>query len=58
MDIITHELEKALRNMMLLPCVCTTVAYGLAIIDKYYLKTDKLIMWKTAMGKPIYSYSS
>ncbi len=53
MDILTQELEKALKNMALLPCVRVGVSQGLAIIDKYYSKTDESIMWKTAMSKSI-----
>ncbi|KAK0430765.1 hypothetical protein EV421DRAFT_1912525 [Armillaria borealis] len=49
MDILTWELEKAVKNMMLLPCVHAGVSWGLAIIDKYYSKTDESIMWKMAM---------
>lgn len=50
MDILTRELEKALKNRSNLPVVHAGVARGLAIMDKYYSKTDESIMWKTSMS--------
>ncbi|SJL14102.1 uncharacterized protein ARMOST_17557 [Armillaria ostoyae] len=49
MDSITKKLEKYLEDATLYPAVHAGVARGLAIIDKYYSKTDESIMWKTAM---------
>ncbi len=51
MNILMQELEKAVKNTALLPCVHAGVSQGLAIIDKYYSKTDESIMWKTAMSE-------
>lgn len=56
MDVITHELEKSLKDLSLFPAVRAAVAHGLGIIDKYYSKTDESIMWKTAMSKSIYCF--
>lgn len=53
MDILMWELEKAVKNTVLLPCVHAGVSQGLAIIDKYYSKMDESIMWKTAISKSI-----
>ncbi|PBK67360.1 hypothetical protein ARMSODRAFT_860977, partial [Armillaria solidipes] len=44
MDILMQELEKALKNNSLMPCMRAGVSRGLAIIDKYYSKTDESIM--------------
>ncbi|EEB88967.1 hypothetical protein MPER_12997, partial [Moniliophthora perniciosa FA553] len=41
----TEEVSK--RNI--LPCVRAAVAGAIAVLDKYYSKTDESIMWKTAM---------
>ncbi len=51
MDILTQELEKAVKNNLLMPCVYARVSHRLANIDKYYSKTDESIMWKTSMSK-------
>ncbi|PBL01890.1 hypothetical protein ARMGADRAFT_883386, partial [Armillaria gallica] len=48
-DILTHKFKKCLKNSNILPVIYAAVAQGLAIINKYYSKTDKSIMWKTAM---------
>ncbi len=46
-----QELEKALKNSSLMLCVHVGVSHRLAIIDKYYSKTNESTMWKTAMSK-------
>ncbi|EEB96155.1 hypothetical protein MPER_04758 [Moniliophthora perniciosa FA553] len=48
-DALNSVLEKHLRNKNLLPCVRAAVARAIAVLDKYYSKTDESIMWKTAM---------
>ncbi|EEB91041.1 hypothetical protein MPER_10671, partial [Moniliophthora perniciosa FA553] len=50
-DALNTMLEKHLSNRKLLPCVRATIARALAVLDKYYSKTDESIMWKTAMCK-------
>lgn len=44
MDIFTNQMEKAVKNEALLPVVHAAVARRLAIVDKYYSKTDESIM--------------
>ncbi len=58
MDILTCELEKCLKNSDILPVMRAAVARGLAIIDKYYSKTDESIMWKTAMSTLLFFLAS
>jgi hypothetical protein len=50
-DTITRTLEKAVVNRELYPAVRASAAKGLAILDKYYAKTDDSIMYRCAMGE-------
>lgn len=58
MDIINKEFEQTLladknteddapRKVPLV--ICKAVQKGLIILNKYYVKTDESVMWKTAM---------
>ncbi|KAK0429535.1 hypothetical protein EV421DRAFT_1723159, partial [Armillaria borealis] len=53
MDSITKKLEKYLKDATLYPAVRAGVVHGLAIINKYYLKTDESIMWKTVISESL-----
>jgi hypothetical protein len=50
-DTITRTLEKAITDHSLYPAVRTSAAKGLAILNKYYSKTDDSIMYRCAMSK-------
>lgn len=48
-DTITRTLEKAITDHDLYPAVRASAAKGLAILNKYYSKTDDSIMYRCAM---------
>jgi hypothetical protein len=50
-DTITRALEKAITNRDLFPAVRASAAKGLAVLNKYYSKTDESIMYRCAMSK-------
>lgn len=47
-DIATHEDTPNI--------ITYAIKQGLAVLDKYYSKTDQSIMWKTAMSTLILSF--
>lgn len=50
-DTITRTLEKAITDHDLYPAVRASAAKGLAILNKYYSKTDDSIMYRCAMSE-------
>ena len=50
-DILNEKLEDVAENTSLLPSVRAGAMKGLAILNKYYLKTDESIMYRIAMSK-------
>ena len=55
-DTLTRMLETASDNKALFPAVRAATAKGIAILNKYYAKTDKSIMYRCAMSKFIVLY--
>ncbi len=56
MDLLTLELENSLDNLTLHPAVHAGISRGIALLNKYYQKTDASIMYRMAMSKcPIFS---
>ena len=53
---LTRMLETASDNKALFPAVCAAAAKGIAILNKYYAKTDESIMYRCAMSKFIVLY--
>ncbi len=51
MDLLTSSLEQSLDDTSLHPAVHTGVSRGLALLNKYYEKTDQSIMYRMAMSK-------
>ena len=49
-DTLTHKLEDAIIDHYLLPAVRSAAAKGLAVLHKYYSKSDKSIMYRCAMS--------
>jgi hypothetical protein len=49
-DILTERLEDISRNREYLASVRTGAAKGLAVLNKYYAKTDESIMYRCAMS--------
>lgn len=50
-DILTEKLEDAIYDSSLHPAVRVGAKKGLAILNKYYLKTDESIMYRIAMSE-------
>lgn len=50
-DILTEKLEEAADNSSLLKSVRSGAMKGLAILNKYYSKTDESIMYRITMSK-------
>ena len=50
-DTITHTLEKAIVNQTLYPAICVSAAKGLAVLNKYYSKTDESVMYHCAISE-------
>ena len=50
-DILTEKVEEASENSSLMPVVQTAALKGLAILNKYYSKTDESIMYRITMSK-------
>ncbi len=51
MDILTQELNAAIKKPSLHIAVRAAAARGRVILDKYYAKTDASIMYRMAMSK-------
>jgi hypothetical protein len=49
-DILTDRLDDVSRDMKYLPSIRASAAKGLAMLNKYYLKTDELVMYCCAMS--------
>ena len=50
-NILTDKLEKAANNVSLLRGVRAGAIKGLAVLNKYYAKTDESIMYRVAISK-------
>ena len=50
-NILNEKLEDATENTSLLPSVRARAMKGLAVLNKYYSKTDESIMYQIAMSK-------
>jgi hypothetical protein len=50
-DALTQMLETASGNEALFPAVCAATARGIAVLNKYYEKTDESIMYCCTMSK-------
>ena len=50
-DTLTRMLETASDNKALFPAVRAAAAKGIAILNKYYAKTDESIMYRCAMSR-------
>lgn len=57
-DALTRMLETASDNKALFPAVRAAAARGIAVLDKYYAKTDESIMYRCAMSRFIVLASS
>jgi len=57
-DTLMQTLETAIDNMALFPAVCAAAAKGIAILNKYYAKTDESIMYRCTMSRFIVLVSS
>ena len=53
-DILNEKLEDAAENTSLLPSVRAGAMKGLAVLNKYYSKTDESIMYQIAMSKLLF----
>jgi len=49
-DILTDRLDDVSRDMKYLPSVRAGAAKGLAVLNKYYSKTDESVMYRCAMS--------
>jgi hypothetical protein len=49
-DTLTHKLEDAVTDHSLMPAVKSAAAKGLAVLHKYYSKSDDSIMYRCAMS--------
>lgn len=52
-DALTRMLETASDNDALFPAVRAAAAKGIAVLNKYYAKTDESIMYRCAMSKSL-----
>jgi len=57
-DTLTRTLETASDNKALFPAVRAAAAKGIAILNKYYAKTDESIMYRCGGTKFIMLVSS
>jgi hypothetical protein len=55
MDLLNKQFEKLLDDTTLPAVIHHAIARALAVLDKYYFKTDDSIMWKIAMSVSILS---
>ncbi|THU79621.1 hypothetical protein K435DRAFT_666757, partial [Dendrothele bispora CBS 962.96] len=58
MDQIYLQLEDLEDDLHLLPTVRMGIKAGLKILDKYYARTDDSLMYRAAMSKSSFSFSS
>ena len=49
-DYLRSHLEEMRDNASIHPAVCHATMNGIGILDKYYSRTDKSDMYRTAMG--------
>ena len=49
-DLLMDCLEDVSSDMKYLPSVCAGAAKGLAVLNKYYSKTDESVMYRCAMS--------
>ena len=49
-DLLTDRLDDVSSNMKYLPSVRARAAKGLTVLNKYYSKTDKSVMYHCAMS--------
>lgn len=56
-DALTQMLETVSNNKVLFPTVHAATTKGIAVLNKYYAKTDELIMYHCAMSKSPVSMS-
>ena len=49
-DILTDRLDDVSRDMKYLPSIRASAAKGLAVLNKYYSKTDESVMYRCAMS--------
>ena len=49
-DMLTHKLENTVTDHSLLPAIKSAAAKGLAVLHKYYSKSDESIMYRCAMS--------
>jgi hypothetical protein len=49
-DMLTHKLEDTITNHSLMPPVKSAAAKGLAVLHKYYSKSDESIMYRCVMS--------
>ena len=49
-DILTDRLDDVSRDMKYLPSIHAGAAKGLAVLNKYYSKTDESVMYRCAMS--------
>lgn len=54
-DILNEKLEDAAENTSLLPSVRAGAMKGLAVLNKYYSKTDESIMYRIAVSKLVFN---
>lgn len=54
-DALTRMLEIASDNEALFPAVRAAATKGIAVLNKYYAKTDESIMYRCAMSKSLVS---
>lgn len=50
MDLLNKRFEKILDDLTQPAIIHHAVARGLAVLDKYYSKTDDSVMWRVAMS--------
>jgi len=50
-DALTRMLETVSENGALFPAVRAAATKGIAVLNKYYAKTDESIMYRCAMSK-------
>jgi hypothetical protein len=49
-DLLTNHLEDISGDAKYLPSICAGAAKGLAVLNKYYSKTDESVMYRCAMS--------
>jgi hypothetical protein len=49
-DLLTNRLEDVSNDAKYLPSIRGGAAKGLAVLNKYYLKTDESVMYRCAMS--------